>query len=173
MKLSAKALQKALKGIEIDAALHPGPPELAFDQLLVPLGPDPHGQEMVLQIGVLEGSVPGDPDQENELEETKLQFVQFLILIPVVIEDKCLKDVQAFINLLNSVMELPGFGILERDRMPFFRYTMVCNKNHVDEELFVMTVGLIMHVLDTYLDPLEDIALGKKPLSHFFKESLI
>lgn len=165
MKLTAKAIQKALKSAEIDSELHRGPKELPLEEIVVPLGPDPRGEEMVMQIGLLNRPVDGDQD-----ETLKLQFIQFLIMVPLKIEDSRLADTQAFINLMNAVIELPGFGILDSERLPFFRYTMLCNHDEVDEELFVMTVGLILHILDTYLNSLEEIAQGKKHFADFLAE---
>lgn len=164
MKLTAKALQKALKSAEIESEIQRGTKDLPLEEIVVPLGPDPSGQDMVMQIGLITRAFA------EEQEEVKLQFIQFLIMIPLKIEPRFLADTQAFINLLNPVIELPGFGLLDSERLPFFRYTMLCSREEVDEELFVMTVGLILHVLDTYLETLEEIALGRKSFSKFMSE---
>lgn len=156
MKLTAKAIQKALKNAEIDSELQEGDNEFPLEEILVPLGPDPLGEEMVMQIGLIARPL------EGEGEESALQFIQFLVMIPCKIEQPQLADTQAFINLMNAVIELPGFGLLDSERLPLYRYTMLCNRDEVDEELFVMTVGLILHTLDTYLETLEEIAQGRK-----------
>ena len=117
-----------------------------------------------MQIGLITRPI------EGEEGEGALQFIQFLIMIPLKIEQTQLADTQAFINLMNAVIELPGFGILDSERLPLFRYTMLCNRAEVDEELFVMTVGLILHTLDTYLETLEEIAQGHKRFAEFLSE---
>ncbi|MCE5319358.1 MAG: YbjN domain-containing protein [Parachlamydia sp.] len=164
MKLTTKNIQKALKSAEIDSELQKGPKEFPLEEILVPLGADPRGEEMVMQIGLITRPLEGDE------EEGALQFIQFLIMIPLKIEQPQLADTQAFINLMNAVIELPGFGVLDSERLPFFRYTMLCNREEVDEELFVMTVGLILHTLDTYLETLEEIAQGHKRFADFLSE---
>lgn len=168
MKLTAKAIQKALKNAEIDSELlkdpQKDPQDFPLEEIVVPLGPDPRGEEMAMQIGLITRPLEGGE------EEGALQFVQFLIMIPLKIEQACLADTQAFINLMNAVIELPGFGILDSERLPLFRYTMLCNRGEVDEELFVMTVGLILHILDTYLETLEEIAQGHKRFADFLSE---
>lgn len=164
MKLTAKAVQKALKSAEIDSELQKAAKEFPFEEILVPLGADPRGEEMVMQIGLITRPL------EGEEGEGALQFIQFLVMIPLKVEQAQLADTQAFINLMNAVIELPGFGILDSERLPLYRYTMLCNRDEVDEELFVMTVGLILHILDTYLETLEEIAQGHKRFADFLSE---
>lgn len=174
MKLVAKTLQKALKGAGIDSEIHQDKTVISFEELLVPLGTNPSGQELVMQIGILQNSAEREKEISEQggtsLQKIQLQFIQFLIMVPLRIEQPLIADTQAFINLINAVIELPGFGIIDSERMPFFRYTMTCNRNEVDEELFVMTVGLILHVIDTYLEMLEEIAQGHKQFSDFLKD---
>jgi hypothetical protein len=168
MKLTSKAIQKALHTVDIASEVYSGQQELPFEEILVPLGEDPRGESMVMQIGLLQNFREGEVDKT--VEKIQLQFIQFLIMIPLRIEKNFLADTQALINLLNSVIELPGFGIIDSEQMPFFRYTMTCNHNEVDEELFVMTVGLILYVIDTYVETLEEVAQGHRSFEEFLTD---
>lgn len=155
MKLNGKAVQKALQNLEIEAELEQ---DQEFEQILVPLHFDPLEEETVMQIGLMQP------------EESQLQFIQFLLMLPIQIEKPFLANTQAFINLLNSVMEAPGFGIIDSERMPFYRYTMICHRHEVDEELFVMTVGMILQMIENYLETLVQICSGKKSYTQFWAE---
>ena len=165
MKLSAEELLKALEESDFEAELIMSTPDLPLAQILVPIGMDRMNHALTLQIGLQEGPAAYDPDQLNPVSKLQLQFLQFLVLIPFQISPRHLADTHTLIDSLNTVIELPGFGIFEVEKCPFFRYTLLCNHKKIDKELFVMTVGLIMYVIDTYLDTIEQIASGKRTLA--------
>lgn len=134
------------------------------ERLVIPLTQDLYGRSRVLLLNVYR---PPYSKEEKEAKDQKynLQFLQFYVPIPIPILENKIEDMGRLLNMLNTVSELPGFFIIEKDRIPFFRYNMVCSENRVPANVLVMTVGLILFILEKYTDIIDKIASGKKILS--------
>jgi len=134
------------------------------EKLVLPLTYDAKGRARALLLSVYRPPFSKE-QKETKDEQYNLQFLQFFIPIPIPIIDNQMDEMMRLLNMLNTVSELPGFFILENDRVPFFRYNMTCTGNKVDSNLLVMTVGLLLYILEKYSDIIDKIASGSKRLS--------
>lgn len=171
IEISLESIQQTLQGVGLLANFRKNSKdEEQKEQIIVPLTPDAQGRERMLLLSIVRP--PFSSSEEAPLQDLdyNIQFLQFFVPIPISIQPEKMNDVSRLLNMLNTVSELPGFFIAEKDRIPLFRYNMTCTKNKVDSDLLVMTVGLILYILENYSDIIDKIATGKKKLSELIPE---
>lgn len=165
MKIEIQALKDALNEAELDCSIDVGTPEAPLQQVILPLGPNDDGDELTMQIALMK-----QQDVENPEDETlQLQFVQFLVMMPTTVPEEKIQESIRLLHILNTIAELPGFGFLESEKLPLFRYSLLCNNDTIDKSLFIMTVGLVIYIVDTYSDVIVNHSKGRLELSELLK----
>ena len=68
------------------------------------------------------------------IEESEV--VQFLLFFPTTIKESALNDLARSLLLLNKELDIPGFGIDEKNKLVYFRTLIPCSKKECDPVIF-------------------------------------
>ncbi len=168
--LSSIAAYLSSQGYQVK--MQPAEPPLILEQVLVSLGKGYQHMEMILRIAGIrgEGELLGKSEFEQEYP-ADFKFLQFTAAIPVIAEESMLGDLSRYILTLNASLDMAQFGLMEKDRMVFYRYVYVCPAPKMNGSLLIPIVTSVQFLLDMFLAPIVDIAQGKKTCSQLLHEA--
>jgi hypothetical protein len=149
--------------------------EFETEQLIVALGPDEKGRDLVLSVR--SSALPIDQKQFSSSKEAvegstkSYNFLQFACCLPFKVQESALWEMARMILLLNKGLELPGFELSEVDGIVYYRYVLPVVDNHVEETLLICLFGTIDFLVKGFTDKLEQIATGAKTAQQLVEES--
>ncbi len=114
-------------------------------------------------------------DQDHPLrlslleDEGNLQFLQFFILFPFQVRDKCFDPMARLIMSINATFDLGGFGIIERDHLVYYRYMYVWET--FSQEVLETFFDSIVFLVETFAPGLKAVALGQKTVEQLQYEA--
>lgn len=156
-----------------DCDLLPKTEEREIEQLLVALGPDNKGRDLVLSVTSAELPLNQELFSKNKVKDIKktYHFLQLACCFPFKVEEKSLWEMARMILLLNKGLELPGFELSEVDGVVFYRYVLPIVNSHVEEPLLICLVGTIDFLVKGFMEQLEEIATGAKTAQQVIDET--
>lgn len=125
------------------------------DQLFVALGVDGKERDLVLQLKIIEETLPE--------ESQSVCTIHFFCALPFRVPEQHAGEVARLILLLNKSFGLPGFEFSEVDGVIYFR-TVVPAVKEVAESIVIVVIGNLMSNVDTFASTLEKVAEGKATL---------
>ncbi len=165
MKVNVHAIQAFLESQKMSCVSIPKSQELPFDQILLPLGVDEQGRDLVLGIKFIEEELSSTQELFS-LEKGMSKFfnIQFNYLLPFTIKDEYVGEVARLILLLNHSFGLPGFELSEIDHAIYFRNVLLVGEE-IEEMMVMMVIGNILANVDAFSSSIEAVATGKMSLT--------
>lgn len=156
-----------------DCDILPAKGEMEVEQLLVAMGPDHKGRDLILSVRSAELPLNQELFSKYKVEgELKsYHFLQLASCFPFKVEETALWEMARMILLLNKGLELPGFELSEVDGIVFYRYVLPVVDKHVEEALLICLIGTIDFLMKGFLENLEQIAIGAKTAQQMIEET--
>lgn len=85
---------------------------------------------------------------------------QSIAYIPVEIPSQQISEVARLLHMLNSQLDIPGFGMDEKHGLIFFRVAIPCLDKTFREEFIDVMIGTTRLASDSFLTGIEKIANG-------------
>lgn len=163
------AIEKFLQTQGFGTAIQP-PVEgtVPMEQLLIDLGKDEEGNDLILRLFWAQ-EIPGlAKESENATEP---HFLQLYILFPFIAIESATKDLTSLIFSVNATLDMASFGFYEEVRLVYYRYVHVCMGPDTDAEPLLAIIASIQILIQMLLGPIKDIALGRKTLEQVRREA--
>lgn len=93
-----------------------------------------------------------------------LQIVGYL---PYLLHEKALGEVARMLHLLNKQLDMPGFGMDEKEKLLFYRCVIPATDGMMNKELLGMYLGTLRLACDTFMHVIEAVAVGSKKVDEF------
>jgi hypothetical protein len=138
------ALIEPLRGAGIDSFVKLGG-GLAPDQLFVALTPDNRGRVLHLQVMFL-------PDMEPPV-------LQFYVGLPYLLGDDVLDPLSRFLCAVNVTLPVGQFGLIEDQRLLYFRQNQPVVVSPLDFDVFGWSVTMVQFVVG-HLGPILEAVAG-------------
>lgn len=164
---SIEAIQELLSSQGYEAAIQPATDINPSEQLLVAMGKDQEGHDLIIRLFWTQGY-----QDEEEMNENEPQFLQFFLLFPFLVAEPSLKDVTTLILNLNASFDLANFGLYEDQRLLYYRYVHVHSGQDLDADSILAIMISIQFMLEMLIPSITEVALGKKTLKQVEAESL-
>lgn len=137
--------------------------DIVTDQLLIHFVPDEKERERSLQIHIEEQDLsPIDEMYHFKKNQKSYHFLHFLTFFPFQVEKDTLAETCRFIALINRGLPILGLYFSEPDRLVFFRHTLFCSDQKIDQKIILTLINSAAMILDQYSDPLEEVTVNKK-----------
>jgi hypothetical protein len=88
-------------------------------------------------------------------------LLQIIAFIPCTWTSYHTPEVAQLLHLLNREVELPGFGLDDNIRLPFFRYMLFAKDGKVDPDILEATIEAIKIACATFTPVISQVAEGK------------
>lgn len=88
-------------------------------------------------------------------------LLQLIVFIPVQWISHYTPEVAQLLHLLNKEVELPGFGMDDNMRLPFFRYIFIAKEGVFDAELLSAIVEAMETACTTFTPVIKQVAEGQ------------
>lgn len=98
-------------------------------------------------------------------------LLQTIAYIPFNYKDIAQNDVARLLHLLNKEVDMPGFGMEEKDRLMFYRCVMPCLKKQLDTELLALYLEATKVACESFLGAIGMVATGSAKLDQMLKEA--
>jgi len=163
-KISLEALKEFFLKEEYQAEIEAGT-EVSPKQLVVLFGRDTKGQDLFLHLTLLDETTKPPP------EEKSLHFLQFYSLFPYEIKESALSEMARLILSINASFDLAGFGMMEGNKLFFYRYVHICEAKTFSDDVLHAIVDSMSLLFETFLPSLTDVASGKKTIDELQQET--
>lgn len=166
IKLELKHLAEFLNKQELECSTMKHTKEFPFDYLFVHFGTDRNDRDWIMQIRIIAQVVEIENEETHQKEDQdKLYQIQFMLPLPFETNETCFGDLARLILLINKLCTLSGFELSEADKLVFFRYTYLLEKNQISEWILTSIISNIVTLSDIFAPYLESIADGKRTLA--------
>lgn len=91
-------------------------------------------------------------------------LLQLIAYLPIQIHEHAVSDTARFLHLLNKQIEMPGFGMDEKERLMFYRVVIPCLDNQVEPNLLTMHLNVIGMCSENLMHAIALVASGKKSM---------
>lgn len=91
-------------------------------------------------------------------------LLQMVAYLPYKIPDKSLAESARMLHILNKELDMPGFGLDEKERLIFYRAVLPCFDQKVNERLFTMHLGTTRMACETFMHLIGVVVSGAVPL---------
>ena len=97
-------------------------------------------------------------------------LLQFVAALPFRFHTPCLSQTVRFLLLLNSTIDLPGFGVEPVQRLVTYRHALLAaGADRLDESLVAICIARISANLKAYGPNIEEIGSGRQTLEDAFR----
>lgn len=100
--------------------------------------------------------------------ESKL--LQIVAYLPYQLPEKTLGETARMLHILNKEMDMPGFGMDEKESYIFYRAIVPCLDGKLDARLFNMYLGTTRIACDTFMHAIGLIVSGTVGVNQLMKE---
>lgn len=83
------------------------------------------------------------------IEESEL--IQLLLFFPTNVKAESLNDLSRSLHLLNKELDIPGFGIDEKNNLVYFRMIIPCNGQKCDPVIFDKLLNAVQMIGKSFL----------------------
>ncbi len=91
---------------------------------------------------------------------TESSLLQLIAYLPYQLHEEKFGEVARMLHLLNKQLDMPGFGMDEKQKLMYFRCIVPCPGDQVDENLLGMYIGTLRLACDTFMHAIGAIASG-------------
>jgi len=154
------------------ASLQRSEPPLILEQVLVYLDPNGKNKDFVLCIAGMETAenLIGLEKSPNE-SHVPFKCLQFTLAIPQIITESAMGEVMRYILSINANLDMAHFGLIEKERVMFYRYVYFTPIPSMDGEILIAIIDSIHFMIETFYPLLADVATGKKTYKDLIQES--
>jgi hypothetical protein len=170
-ELSAISTFLAAQGYQ--TTMQPADPPLILEQVLVHLGKTVNGQDLILHIaGIGKGGEDlfGKAEFADEYPDD-FKFFQFTVVIPELADEASLGELARYILTLNANLDMANFGLMEQERVLFYRYVYISPLPSMNGNILIVIVTSIQFLLELFVPPLIEVAKGKKTSKQLLEEA--
>ncbi|NGX46605.1 MAG: hypothetical protein K940chlam2_01801 [Chlamydiae bacterium] len=100
-------------------------------------------------------------------EESNL--LQTLAYLPLQIADKTVSDTARLLHLLNHELDMPGFGMDEREKLIFYRCVIPCPEGELHDRVLEMYLSTTRLAVEAFLGAIAMITAGQTTVDEMFK----
>lgn len=101
-------------------------------------------------------------------ENTLLQTIAYL---PYRLQKNTLNEVARVLHLLNKELDVPGFGLDEKENLMFYRTVILCPDQELNEKVLELHLATGRVAVESFMGAIEMIATGKKSVEDLYKKS--
>ena len=109
-------------------------------------------------------------DRDSRLEiillpENKgVYVIQFFVILPFKIQKKDISDIARLMIMINNNLPITGFGMIEEQSLPYFRYLLSWPEIELNKDVIVKTAWMIDYLINRLGGILESFAKGEKTI---------
>ncbi len=78
-------------------------------------------------------------------------LVQLLLFFPTTIKEEALNDLARSLHFINKELDMPGFGIDEKNKLVYFRTMIPCSQHNCDPVVFDKLLNAVQMIGKTFL----------------------
>ena len=104
-------------------------------------------------------------------EAAEFKPVQFTVILPQRVEESALNKLARYILTVNSNLDMACFGLLEKERVMFYRYVYLTPQPSMNGNILIAIVGSIQFMVETFFPLLVDVSTGKKTCKQLLQEA--
>lgn len=134
--------------------------KVPYDYIKFSIGADAMGRSRHMVVNIIDTTmnVPKGKGVEEYMNIEK--FVQLTTLLPFTVNEGHMGEVARMLMFYNKTLDIPGFGLDEITRTIFFRYAFIKPNSVMNKETFMGIVGMIILLLDSFTNSIEEVAAG-------------
>lgn len=87
-------------------------------------------------------------------------LLQTIAYLPYEIQPKTLGEIARLLHVLNKELDLPGFGMDEKERLMFFRTVIPTIDAQVEEKMIDMCIGITRLACETFMKAIALVLSG-------------
>lgn len=96
-------------------------------------------------------------------------LLQIIAYLPYQLHEERLGEVARMLHLVNKQLDLPGFGMDEKEKLMFYRCVVPCLHGKLEEKLLGMYLAAIRLVCETFMFAIGSVAAGMGKLDDIMK----
>ncbi len=100
-------------------------------------------------------------------EGTLLQMIAY---VPYTMHEKAISEAARLLHYVNREIDMPGFGMDEKDRLMFYRLVLACVDKKVDERLLELYIATTRVACETFMEAIQLISSGTANFERVSKE---
>lgn len=85
-------------------------------------------------------------------------LLQLISYLPFPLKEASLAPVARFLHKINRDLDIPGFGMDEKEKLIFYRIVIPCITGKLDEQLLANFLGTIRLACENFLEPIGIVA---------------
>lgn len=97
-------------------------------------------------------------------------LLQILLFIPCSIKDGCEGDLARLLHQINKEIDIPGFGMEEQIKVPFYRIMLPSYEGKMEEGLLDIFLSSFENLCKTYVPTITAVAQGKTTFKTILKQ---
>lgn len=142
--------------------------ELPMDYLQFSIGEDEEGRDRLALICLMNPPKGTPFDGKKEFMSS---LTQIHVVLPFLIKEGHLGETARMLMFFNQSMETPGFGMDERTKTIYYRFSFPHTTEKIADEAFIGILGMVMFYVDMLYEDIETVASGV-PMKEVIKENL-
>ncbi len=147
-------------------------PPATLEQVVVYLGNGGAGKDFLLRIaGVGQADAIFEAELAAEVKPPAFKSLQFTVALPQVVEPKAMDELARYILTVNSNLDMACFGLMENERVMFYRYVYLTPLPSMNGEIVIAMVNTIQFMVETFFPLLVEVSLGKKTCKQLLQEA--
>jgi len=96
-------------------------------------------------------------------------LLQTITYLPFQLQEKTLADVARMLHNLNKELDMPGFGIDEKEKLIFYRCVIACLDRVIDKRLLDLCLNTSRFICETFLHAIALIVSGTTSIDEVLK----
>jgi hypothetical protein len=104
---------------------------------------------------------------------TPSKLLQIVAYLPYQLPEKTLGETARLLHFLNKEMDVPGFGLDEKQHLIFYRVVLPCLDDKIETRLFNLSLGAARVACDSFMRTIVLIVSGAMNVTTLMKEGEI
>ena len=100
-------------------------------------------------------------------------LLQIIAYLPFQLKLQATNETARLLHMLNKELDMPGFGMEEKEGFVFYRAVIPCPSQKIDGTLFKRYLGTTRIICTTFLQAIKLLATGKIELEQLMNEERI
>ncbi len=96
-------------------------------------------------------------------------LLQTLAYLPYQLQEKTLGETARLLHLLNKELDMPGFGLDEKEDLMFYRCVIPCVDGKISEELLLTYISCTRLACETFMGAIGTILSGSASIDELLK----
>lgn len=102
--------------------------------------------------------------------QKKIGLLQLLAYLPFEIQNKAFGEVARLLHIINKDIDMPGFGMDEKEKLLFYRAVIPTVEGEIKEELLGNYLDAISFACDSFIFAIGAVASGTKTMEDLTKD---